>query len=156
MAKLFTLQDSQRLPASAAELMDFFSVPENLARITPRHMRFEVVHSTTRPIQAGTVLTYRVHKYGLPMRWVSRIQAWVPNQYFVDIQEQGPFSHWVHRHELVPIAGGTEVRDLLQYQLPLGLLGRLGHSLFLAADIRRSFAYRKARMEEIFGTYTQG
>lgn len=151
MPRRFTLTDSQVLPISAEKLMAFFSIPENLSRITPESMDFRVVHTTTRPIQEGTVLTYRVRKFGSTHTWKSYIRDWVPGGYFVDVQQQGPFRYWVHRHSLHPVPGGTEVRDELEYELPYGLLGVLAHRLLLRRDIAQSFAYRKQKMEEIFG-----
>lgn len=153
MAKRYTLHDSQKLPVSAEKLMIFFSVPENLARITPESMEFKVVSSTTRPIEEGTVLEYRVKKFGSYRKWKSYIREWKPGDYFVDVQQEGPFKHWEHKHILKPIEGGTEVIDELQYEVPFGIFGKIGHSLLLRNDIIKSFNYRKKKMEELFGEF---
>jgi ligand-binding SRPBCC domain-containing protein len=154
MPQRYHLTDSQQLPISPEKLMAFFSIPENLSRITPEAMHFRVLHTTTRPIQEGTVLTYRVRKFGVPMQWKSWIQEWVPGSHFVDVQQDGPFRFWRHKHILKPIPGGTEVIDELEYEVPFGALGKLGHKWLLRKDIINSFNYRKQQMEAIFGVYT--
>ncbi|MBX3101668.1 MAG: SRPBCC family protein [Bacteroidetes bacterium] len=153
MSRRHAFTDSQQLPISREKLMAFFSVPENLGRLTPEGMRFKVLHTTSRPIQQDTVLTYRLRKFGMDMKWKSWIQDWKPNEYFVDMQQEGPFRYWKHRHTLREIPGGTEVIDELEYEVPYGRLGEWGHSWFLRKDILRSFAYRKQQLEAIFGIY---
>ena len=41
---------------------------------------------------------------------------------------KGPFHHWHHRHEFIPEARigveGTLVRDVIDYEVGLGLAGR--------------------------------
>ena len=47
--------------------------------------------------------------------------------------------------------GGTEVRDAVEYGLPLGLLGRLAHLLLVRRKLETTFDYRHRVIEEIFG-----
>jgi hypothetical protein len=41
------------------------------------------------------------------------------------------------------VAGGTLVRDIVHYALPLGPLGRLGHALLVRRDLERIFDFRR-------------
>jgi uncharacterized protein len=99
----------------------------------------------------GTVIEYRLQLHGLPLRWVSRIDEWEESRAFVDRQVHGPYRVWRHRHEFEPCAGGTAVRDRVDYALPLGAAGRLAHALFVRRDLERIFDFRRSAVERILG-----
>lgn len=41
--------------------------------------------------------------------------------------------------------------DIVHYQLPLGWLGTLAHGLFVGQQLDKIFAYRREKIEAIFG-----
>ena len=43
--------------------------------------------------------------------------------------------------------------DIVDYKLPLGLLGRFAHWLFVKNKVRSIFNYREQKLESIFGKY---
>jgi len=57
----------------------------------------------------------------------------------------------VHTHEFEPRAGGTLVRDHVRYALPFGPLGNVVAGGYVARDLERIFAYRRARLRELLG-----
>jgi ligand-binding SRPBCC domain-containing protein len=62
----------------------------------------------------------------------------------VDVQLRGPYRLWHHTHLFEPDGrGGTVVRDLVRYALPLGPIGGLAHRLFVARDLRLIFEHRR-------------
>jgi ligand-binding SRPBCC domain-containing protein len=69
------------------------------------------------------------------------------NDHFADVQQQGPFKRWHHRHEFVPEnrngAEGTLVRDVVEYEIGFGPLGGLADKLFIARGIADTFAQRQ-------------
>jgi ligand-binding SRPBCC domain-containing protein len=141
------LRREQRLDGSPADVFPFFADARNLEAITPPWLRFHVV--TPRPIDmhAGTLIEYRLRLHGLPIRWLTRIEEWVPGERFVDAQVKGPYALWHHTHEFEPTRdGGTLMRDTVRYALPLGPLGEVAHRLFVARDLRRIFDYRRDQL----------
>ena len=66
------------------------------------------------------------------------------------VQRNEPPRTWVHTHRFEADDGGTSVSDDVEYELPLGPLGRMAHSLVVRRDLERIFAYRRARIAEIF------
>ncbi|MBS0264154.1 MAG: SRPBCC family protein [Planctomycetes bacterium] len=136
------------LPAPRVQVFEFFSDAFQLESITPPLLKFHVV--TPRPIviQAGTIIDYRLRLHGIPLRWRSLIPVWEPYTRFVDEQLKGPYLHWRHEHRFSDRNGGTLVSDEVFYRV---LGGSLVNRLFVAPDLRRIFAYRSQKLQEIFG-----
>jgi ligand-binding SRPBCC domain-containing protein len=141
---MYVLRRRQILPASPADVFPFFADAQNLERITPPWLRFEVLTPEPIAMRTGTVVQYRLRLHGLPLRWTARIEDWQEGRAFVDRQIRGPYRLWHHRHEFEPHPGGTLVRDHVRYALPLGPLGALAHRLAVRRDLDRIFAFRAA------------
>lgn len=146
----FRFTDEQWLPVPPDRLFPFFMQPDNLGRIMGDAMQVEVLETTHSPLQAGAVIRYRFRQFGLPLYWTSRIAECVPDDYFVDEQERGPFKRWRHKHRLVAERGGVRVIDEVEIEPPLGWLGRLAWPLFIRPALRRTFSQRKSAMERLF------
>lgn len=150
MAKEYFFQDEQFLPVSPEVLFSFFSVPENLAKITPAQMGFKVLSASDHRICEGTVLRYKFHPFGLSLHWTALISEWKPFDFFTDEQVKGPFKTYRHTHRLIPVQGGTLVRDELRYTLPLGSLGVWTAGWIVRRQMQQTFDFRKKRMDELF------
>jgi ligand-binding SRPBCC domain-containing protein len=139
---------SVRLASPLAEVFAYFSDAYNLEELTPPWLRFEV--GTPRPIEmaVGTEIEYRLKIRGIPVRWQSEITAWEPPFRFVDEQRKGPYSLWIHEHRFREEDGQTVAEDHIRYAVPGG---SLVHRLFVRRDVERIFAFRKRKMEELFG-----
>ncbi len=147
--KIFEFHAAVRLPKPLAEVFPFFSDAGNLETLTPPWLSFEVL--TPRPIEMtpGTLIDYRLKMRGIPIRWKSEITAWEPPYRFVDEQRRGPYSLWVHEHLFREVDGQTVAEDHIQYAVPGGALV---HALFVRRDVERIFAFRKQKMQELFGS----
>jgi ligand-binding SRPBCC domain-containing protein len=139
------------VPRPPAEVFAFFADARNLERITPPFLNFRILQISTPELREGTRIDYRLSLHGLPVRWQSLIRDWSPNRSFVDTQTRGPYRSWEHTHEFVPHRGGTVIRDRVRYELPLGALGQLAAGSWVDADLDRIFAFRRAKIREIFG-----
>jgi ligand-binding SRPBCC domain-containing protein len=140
---VYRLEREQRVAAGLEAVFDFFAAARNLEPLTPPWLRFEVLTPEPIAVAEGTVIDYRLRLHGVPLRWRSRIERWEPGRAFVDRQIRGPYRLWHHRHEFTAVAGGTLVRDIVHYALPLGPLGRLGHALLVRRDLERIFDFRR-------------
>ncbi|MCS7016376.1 MAG: SRPBCC family protein [Gemmatales bacterium] len=141
--------EKQQFVAQPIELVfSFFSDPYNLDKITPDWLRFRTVE-VPREVYRGCVFVHRLRIRGVPLTWVSQILEWDPPKRFVDMQVIGPYKLWHHVHEFEAADGGTYIRDLVHYALPLGWLGRLAHALLVRRDLERIFEYRRERLAEL-------
>ena len=110
----YTLHRVQRVPTPLDRTFDFFSRPENLARITPPWLGFRMVSSDVA-MRAGLRIEYRVKPLGFPQPWLSEITLYEPPHRFVDEQVRGPYRRWHHDHRFRAADGGTEVTDTVTY-----------------------------------------
>lgn len=149
----YTLKRVQRLPVTLDQAWQFFSSPRNLKEITPAYMNFRVLSdSDSEEMFAGQIITYRVSPVlGIPLFWMTEITHVKDKEYFIDEQRFGPYALWHHKHFFREIAGGVEMTDLLDYKLPMGILGNIAHALFVKKQIESIFEYRYNVIAERFG-----
>lgn len=145
--KTFEFAQTQWLGRRLSELFPFFAEARNLGRITPPWLRFEVLSQGPIATEEGTLIDYRIHWRGIPMRWRSEIAVWEPPTRFVDRQVRGPYRLWHHEHRFDERGGGTEISDHVVYAV---WGGGLVDRLFVRRDVAAIFAYRRRRLEELF------
>ena len=148
--KLCEIHRQQVVGRPIQEVFAFFSVPENLARVTPPAMAFRVLTPSPVAMRRGTLIDYVVRVAGIPLRWRSLITAFEPPHLFVDEQLRGPYDFWHHTHRFEEHQGGTLIADHVLYALPLGPLGRLAHALFVRRQLRALFDFRARMIESLF------
>ena len=151
--KIYTLHKKQNLPISVDEAWEFLSNPRNLKVITPDYMSFDILSGADRPLYAGQVIQYKVTPLlGIKTKWVSEITHVEPKKYFVDVQLYGPYALWHHKHFINEIEGGVEMEDIIDYKVPLGILGQMVHPFLVKPKLEGIFNYRTQKLEELFGT----
>jgi len=153
LMKIYTLSKTQRLPISIQEAWAFFSNPRNLAVITPPHMKFDIQYmSGGNEMYEGQIIRYKIQVLpGITSGWVTEIKNVRAPFSFIDEQRFGPYALWHHQHRFKEIDGGIEMTDEVNYAIPLGLLGRFAHWLFVERELKRIFEYRIKKLEELFG-----
>jgi ligand-binding SRPBCC domain-containing protein len=62
---------------------------------------------------------------------------------------QGPFKRFDHDHFFEYILGATLMRDVFDYDSPLGILGRLADRLFLEAHMTALLEQRNKRIKQV-------
>ena len=147
LVRLHTLNREQLVPTSLEQTFAFFADPKNLNAITPQWLQFRILSSPTE-LSQGCLIHYRLRWHGAPLEWIAEIQNWRPPEEFEDVQLRGPYLLWHHRHEFQPVAGGTLVRDTVQYSLPFGAIGELVNKTMVRKDLERIFDYRVRQIAE--------
>ncbi len=147
----YELTDEFIVKADPATTWKFFSSAENLPRITPTFLSFELLTSQPIEIKQDTVLDYRIKSNGIPLRWRSLIVAWEPERMFIDLQVRGPYATWCHRHTFEPTPEGVRCADRVIYKLPGGLAGPVVHALMVKRQLLAIFRYRRTMITQELG-----
>ena len=136
------------LPRPLEQVFPFFADAANLQRITPPWVNFRIRTPLPIVMRQGSHIDYTIRVRGVPLAWKTEITSWEPPLRFVDEQIRGPYRKWVHTHTFTERDGLTLCEDHVEYAAPGG---RLIHWLFVERDVERIFAYRRERLESIFG-----
>jgi ligand-binding SRPBCC domain-containing protein len=144
------LERTQLIARPLEEIFGFFAAALNLELITPPWLRFRLLGDGPIEMGEGTRIKYRLRLHGVPVRWESVIEEWEENQRFVDRQVRGPYRLWRHEHHFAQVQGGTQIRDRVDYALPLGLLGEAARHAFVHRDLERIFDYRAAAVATLW------
>ena len=154
--KIYTLHTKQNLPITLDEVWEFMASPKNLKIITPDYMSFKTLSGDERAMFAGQIIQYIVTPVlGIPMKWVTEITHVVDKKYFVDEQRIGPYALWHHKHFIKEIPGGVEMEDIVDYKVPMGILGQLVHPFLVKPKLEEIFKYRREKLIELFGEYKE-
>lgn len=148
-----TLFSKQKAPISVEEAWRFFSSPENLEKLTPSEMNFQVTSGKPEKAYPGQIITYKVSVVkGVRLNWVTEITQVKKNKFFIDEQRFGPYTMWHHEHFFEKIdENSCWIVDKVSYKLPLGILGRLAQVLFVKKQLRGIFTYRTQQIDKLFG-----
>lgn len=147
------LQKTIQLPVSIEKAWDFFSDPRNLKEITPDYMGFDITSEFfEEKMYAGMIITYKVKPLlGIGVNWMTEITQVKDHQFFIDEQRIGPYKLWHHQHHFKPIENGVEMTDIVNYALPLGVLGKMVEPILVRKKLQEIFDYREEKMKTIFG-----
>ena len=146
---IHVLERTQLVPRENPAVFSFFRDPHNLALITPPWLNFRVRELSDASVRQGTTIGYTIKWLGLPMKWDSLIDRYEEDVCFADRMIRGPFRSWHHLHHFAPVSGGVEMTDRVEYEMPLGLLGDLAHSMMVKRQLQSIFEYRARRIPEL-------
>lgn len=151
--RLYQLRSKQALPIAQQEAWDFLSQPKNLKVITPEHMGFHILSGADKPMFPGQIIQYKVSPFpGITTKWVSEITQVEQGHYFVDVQLFGPYALWHHKHFIEEIDGGVIMEDIIDYKIPLGILGQWAHPIIVKKQLKQIFKFREEKLTSLFGS----
>ena len=143
-----TLSTRLEIPLPVDTVFEFFSKAENLQRLTPPELQFQILTPTPIDIRQGTLIDYQLGLFGLKFRWKTEITNWDPPHQFIDVQLKGPYREWIHTHRFIPTSKGTAILDDVQYQLPFSPIGDLAYPV-VRLQLARIFGYRQAAVRRL-------
>ena len=149
--KLYKFERLQNLPIDLQTAWDFFSSPQNLSRITPKKMGFQILYSIDKEMFAGQIIAYTIKPIlGIPITWVTEITHFEQPNFFIDEQRFGPYKFWHHQHKFRKTDSGIEMTDIVHYAIPFGFLGRIINFFIVRKQLEAIFNYRTKKLSEIF------
>jgi len=130
------------LNAAARPVFAFHEAPDALARLQPPWQKSEVIKPPSS-LAVGTIVIVRTKIGPFWQTIEAEHVAYEPEVMFADRMNRGPFARWLHRH-IVSEHGPDEctLTDDIEYELPLGAVGRLLGAGIARRRLDRLFAYR--------------
>ena len=138
-----------RIAASPEEVFAFHEFPGALKQLIPPWEKVEL-ESGGESLRVGTRVVLKSYLGPIPLRWIAEHFEYDPPRGFSDRQLTGPFARWEHRHRFLDDgAGGTILRDEVDYEVPLGAIGRFLGGGFIHRKLCRMFDFRHAITREM-------
>ena len=133
---------SSPINANPELVFKFHERPDALSLLIPPWEKV-TVQLPPSSLKAGTQVILVNHIGPLKLRWVAEHILYHPPNMFIDVQKSGPFHKWEHRHIILSDGqGGAILRDEVDYELPMGLLGRICAGWFVRSKIQKMFDFR--------------
>ena len=86
---------------------------------------------TSGLIGFGEEVTWRARHFGIWQTLSARITAFERPMHFADTMLRGAFRSMEHDHYFESDKNGTKMRDILKFESPFGVLGRIADFLIL-------------------------
>ncbi len=131
-----------RIQAPASRVFAFHEAKDALARLTPPWQTTRIVKPpTSLAIGTEVILKTRIGPFWQTI--IAHHVAYEAGHMFADRMVKGPFASWLHRHIVEPETDTTcTLTDDVDYELPLGTLGRAAGGWFARRELNRLFTYR--------------
>lgn len=144
-----TFVKESRINATPEEVFGFHESPEALTQLIPPWENMKVAESSGS-LRPGSRVVLKGRAGIIPIRWVAEHTEYDPPRLFADRQESGPFAYWYHRHHVLDDdQGGTILRDEVEFQPLLGVLGRWLGGWLIHRNLERMFDYRHETTKRI-------
>jgi ligand-binding SRPBCC domain-containing protein len=150
--KVYTLERQTVLHTTIDKAWDYFSRPENLNEITPDDMQFRILTDVSgKKMHAGMIINYRIQPAPfMTFGWTTEISQSEDKRFFVDEQRFGPYAFWHHQHHFEDKGTHVLMTDIVNYAMPLGILGRIAHAVWVKNKLKGIFDYRTHVIDRVF------
>ncbi len=130
------------IKAAPERVFAFHELPDAIERLIPPWENARIVErADISRVGSRAVIEQKI--FGLvPSRWVAEHTRYEPPHLFEDVQISGPFAAWRHRHIVSPHEAGAVLRDEIEYEPPMGFLGRAAAPFLVTPKLEKMFAYR--------------
>ena len=130
------------IKASPERVFSFHELPDALERLIPPWEDIEVIQKADiRHVGSRAIIKIRILG-PIRARWVAEHTIYEPPHVFEDIQVDGPWKYWRHRHFVETHDDGAILRDEIEYTAPFGVLGEFAVNLVMGDKLAKMFDYR--------------
>lgn len=132
-----------QLPASA--VFAFFLKPANVLAVAPEGSGLRLVEGPDE-VAVGSTFTVEARRWGLSRRIVTEVVELVRGVRIVEEQRGGPFAAWRLERHFKAAEGGCELREVVTFEPPGGLLGLTLTAARIEGELRAAYEGRPARV----------
>ncbi|MBC8125074.1 MAG: SRPBCC family protein [Candidatus Kapabacteria bacterium] len=142
------IEQSILIKTSIERAFHFHDDTKNLLKITPPNVK--VTFETRGESGLGQEVMLQVRQFGLfTMHWHVKITEYQPPHRMTDIQISGPFKSWKQTRLFREVNDSCMLTDIVEYEPPFGVLGRIADALFIRPQIMKMFAFRQQATKQL-------
>ena len=144
------VQVSRLIPAGVGDVYRYILDLENLPQWLDLSMEAEF--PAKLPVLREQVeFVIKLSRFGKSVESTFRVDELKPRETFTYRQVDGFFKSWVHTQLLsAHDAKTTLLTDVVDFQMPYGILGALADDLFVRSDVDKLLRHRLIKIEERF------
>jgi len=142
------------------ELVTFINAPIekvfDLSRSIDLHMESTkqtgekaIAGRTSGLIELGETVTWQAKHFGISQTLTSKITAFDRPNLFVDEMVSGAFKSFRHEHRVTASGDQTIMRDVFEFESPLGILGSVFNKLILTRYMTKLLEERNRVIKEV-------
>ena len=111
-----------------------------------------VAGRTSGLINLGETVTYSGKHLGVRQQLTSKLTEFDRPHFFADEMQKGAFKSLRHEHHFIATEEGTLMKDVFDFESPLGILGKLANTLFLKSYMTNFLKNRNKVIKEFAET----
>lgn len=138
------------IPASRFRVFDYVTDPRHLGEMLSPMIEVDFLSPEVEP-KRGAEFLFNMSRYGVARPVRLRIEDMVPGSRFVYRQVEGLFGSWLHTIRVEEHDDKSSVlTDIVDYKVPLGLLGHLADDLYVRNDVMSILTTRQENAYQYF------
>ena len=107
-----------------------------------------IAGKTSGLIELGETVTWRAKHFGIWQTLTSKITEFNRPNLFVDEMVSGAFKSFRHEHHFIASGDQTIMKDVFEFESPMGILGKLFNKLILTGYITKLLKQRNKVVKE--------
>ena len=111
-----------------------------------------IAGKTSGLMEMNETVTWRAKHLGIYQNLTTKITAFEKSTYFADEMVKGAFKRFKHEHYFEDYEDGTLMKDVFDYQSPLGFLGKLADFIFLENYMKSFLIERNSMIKKVAET----
>jgi ligand-binding SRPBCC domain-containing protein len=124
----------------------------NLHEISTKHTNEKAISGKTSGlIELNETVTWRAKHLGFYQNLTVKITQFNKPYFFVDEMISGAFKSFKHEHHFQTNEDFTIIKDIFEYQSPLGIIGKIADFIFLKKYMKNLIAKRN----QVIKTYAE-
>jgi len=139
----------------AAPVKRVFDLSRNISlhKVSMQHTKEQIIGGVTSGlIKKDETVTWKAKHFFKTRVFTSKITEMLPFEKFTDKMVRGDFKYFEHEHHFKPTQNGTLVIDILRFETPYGIIGKLVNKFYLKQYIEKLIRIRN----DVIKTYATG
>lgn len=125
------------IPAPVKRVFDL-SRSISLHKLSMQHTKEQAIAGVTSGlIKKDETVTWKAKHFFKTRVFTSKVTEMLPFEKFTDTMVQGDFKSFEHEHYFKPVENGTIVIDILRFETPYGLIGKVLNKVYLKHYIEK-------------------